>query len=122
LKLVDSSYLSHLLSSFSIEETTFQHVETRVPVCSLLFKINDLGFCWLNSLCFLASILLLKLTDLCTIRVIPLYRKADEWPIWSGKFLAKAKRYGFKDLLLEKLSILKIDEIFDDVSEEGKKI
>jgi hypothetical protein len=36
------------------------------------------------------------------MRVIPFCGKGDEWPIWSEKFLAKAKRYVFKDLLLGK--------------------
>ena len=40
-----------------------------------------------------------------TKRVIPFFGKVDEWPIWSAKILAKANRYGFKNLLLEKLSI-----------------
>ena len=61
------------------------------------------------------------MTDLNTIRVIPFCGKADEWPIWSEKFLAKAKRYGFKDLLLGKLSIPTCDEEFDETSEIGKK-
>ena len=61
------------------------------------------------------------MTDLSTIRVIPFCGKSEEWPIWSEKFLAKAKRYGFKDLLLGKLSIPKSDEVFDEVSDEGKK-
>jgi hypothetical protein len=62
------------------------------------------------------------MNDLRTIIVIIFYRKTDEWPICSEKFLSKAKRYGFKDLILGKLSISKIDEIFDDVSEEGQKM
>ena len=62
------------------------------------------------------------MTDLNTIRVIPFCGKVDEWPIWSEKFLAKAKRYGFKDLLLGKLSIPKVDDVFDEISEEGKKM
>jgi gag-polypeptide of LTR copia-type len=62
------------------------------------------------------------MTDLNTIRVIPFCGKVDEWPIWSEKFLAKAKRYGFKDLLLGKLSIPKVDDAFDEISEEGKKM
>jgi hypothetical protein len=53
------------------------------------------------------------MTDFSTIRVITFCGKVNEWPIWSEKFLAKAKRYGFKDVLLGKLLILKIDESFD---------
>jgi hypothetical protein len=55
-------------------------------------------------------------------RVILFCREADEWPIRSQKFLSKAKRYGFKDSLLGKLSIPKIDESLNEVSEEGKKM
>jgi gag-polypeptide of LTR copia-type len=62
------------------------------------------------------------MTDLNTIRVIPFCGKVNEWPIWSEKFLAKAKRYGFKDILVEKLSIPKADEDFDEVSDLGKKM
>jgi hypothetical protein len=32
------------------------------------------------------------------------------------------KRYGFKDLLLGKLSIPKVDYVFDEISEDGKKM
>ena len=53
------------------------------------------------------------MTDLSTIR--------DEWPIWSERFLAKSKRFGFKDLLLGKLSIPTADEEIDVESESGKK-
>jgi hypothetical protein len=62
------------------------------------------------------------MTDLNTIRVIPFCGKADEWPIWSEKFLAKAKRCGFNNLLLGKLSIPKEDESLDELSDTGKKI
>jgi hypothetical protein len=36
--------------------------------------------------------------------------------------VAKAKRYRFKDLLLGKLSILKEDDKYDEVSDIGKKM
>ena len=62
------------------------------------------------------------MTDMNTIRVIPFCGKVDEWPIWSEKFLAKAKRCGFKDILLGKLSIPKADEEFDELSDIGKKM
>jgi hypothetical protein len=29
--------------------------------------------------------------DFNTIRVIPFYGKSEEWPIWSEKFIAKAR-------------------------------
>ena len=55
-------------------------------------------------------------------RVIDFCGKVDEWPIWSEKFLANAKRYGFKDILVGKLSITKADEEFDEVSDMRKEI
>jgi hypothetical protein len=60
------------------------------------------------------------LTDLNTIRVIPLCGMVDEWPIWSEQVLAKAKIYGINKLLLRKLSIPKTDENFV-IPDEGKK-
>jgi hypothetical protein len=33
-----------------------------------------------------------------------------------------ADRYGFKDPLLGKLSIPKVDDVFDEISEDGKKM
>jgi hypothetical protein len=62
------------------------------------------------------------MTDLSIIRVIPLCGKSDEWPIWSEKFLAKANSYGFKNVLIGKLSIPKADEEFDEDSVTGKKM
>ena len=61
------------------------------------------------------------MTDLNTIRVIPFCGKVDEWPIWCEKFLSKAKRFGFKDLLLGRLDIPSFDEEVDKLSEEGKE-
>jgi hypothetical protein len=60
------------------------------------------------------------MTDLSAIHVIPFYRKSDEWPTWSEKFLSKAKHYDFKDILLEKSIIPMTDEVFDVESEEAK--
>jgi hypothetical protein len=62
------------------------------------------------------------MTDLSTIRVIPFCGKSDEWPICSEKFLAKAKRFGFKDVLVGNLSIPKSDDAFDEDSVTGKKV
>jgi hypothetical protein len=56
-----------------------------------------------------------------TIRVIPFCGKVDEWPIWNERFLAKSRRFGFKDFLLEKLSILTVNEAIDEGTEAGKK-
>jgi hypothetical protein len=62
------------------------------------------------------------MTNVSTIRVIPFCGKVNEGPVWSKKFLAKAKRYGFKHLLQGKLSIPKFDESFDEDSDEGKNM
>jgi hypothetical protein len=62
------------------------------------------------------------MTDLSTIRVIPFYGKNEEWPTWSEKFLAKARRYGFKDVLLGKVRIPMTDEDYEVDTEEGKKL
>jgi hypothetical protein len=61
------------------------------------------------------------MTDMNTVRVIPSYGKVDEWPIWSERFLAKSRRFGFKDLLLGKFSIPTVDEKFDEGTKSGKK-
>jgi hypothetical protein len=55
-------------------------------------------------------------------RVIEFYRKCEEWPTWSEKFLAMARRYGFKDILLGKVKVPRTDEDYDLESEEGKKL
>jgi hypothetical protein len=60
------------------------------------------------------------MTDLGTIRVIPFYGKSEEWPTWSEKFLANARCYGFKDVLLGKIKVPRTD--YDMESEEGKKL
>jgi hypothetical protein len=61
------------------------------------------------------------MTDMKDIRVIPFCCKVKEWPIWSERFLAKAKRCGFKNLLLGKLSISNVDEEIDETLDIGKK-
>jgi hypothetical protein len=61
------------------------------------------------------------MTDMNAFRVIPFCGKVEEWPIWSERFLAKVKLCGFKDLLLGKLLIPKVDEEIDETSEIGKK-
>jgi hypothetical protein len=37
------------------------------------------------------------MSDLSAIRVLSFSESKDEWPTWSEKFLAKAKRSGIKD-------------------------
>jgi tellurite resistance-related uncharacterized protein len=62
------------------------------------------------------------MTDLSTIRDIPFFGKSEEWPTWSENFLAKARRYGFKDLLLGKVKVPRTDEEYDMESEEEKNL
>ena len=40
-----------------------------------------------------------------TIRIIVFDGKSSSWPAWEEKFLARAKRRGYKDLLLRKVSL-----------------
>jgi hypothetical protein len=62
------------------------------------------------------------MTDLSSIRVIPFYGKNEECHTWSEKFLAKEKRYYFKDVLLGKVKVPKADADYDIKSEERKKL
>jgi hypothetical protein len=46
----------------------------------------------------LELLLIDKISDLIVIRVFSDYGKSNEWLTCSEKFLAKAKRYGLKDI------------------------
>jgi hypothetical protein len=46
----------------------------------------------------------------------------DEWPTWSEKFLDKAKSSGIKDVFLGKVLIPKSCDVFDEKTDEGKRI
>jgi hypothetical protein len=46
----------------------------------------------------------------------------EEWTIWREKILAKAKRSGFNDVLLDKVNIPKSDEEINEKDEEGKAL
>jgi hypothetical protein len=69
-----------------------------VSICSFLKKLiwDSVRSDLFDALAF---ILLLEMTYLSNIRVIAFYENADERPIWSKKFIAKAKRCSFKDFL-----------------------
>ena len=41
-------------------------------------------------------------TDERSIRVLPFSGKSSDWKIWSRKFLARANRRGYKNILLGK--------------------
>jgi hypothetical protein len=60
--------------------------------------------------------------DLSAIRVLSFSGSKDEWLTWSEKFLAKAKRSGIKDVLLGKVFIPKSSELFDEKTDEGKRM
>jgi hypothetical protein len=40
------------------------------------------------------------MSDLSAIQVLSFSGSKDEWPTWSEKFLAKAKRSGIKDVFI----------------------
>ena len=56
-----------------------------------------------------------------SIKVIQFAGKAKDWAVWKGKFLAKAKRKGFKDALLGRVSIPKSTEKLDKRVESDKE-
>jgi hypothetical protein len=62
------------------------------------------------------------MSDLSTIRVLNFSGRKEDWPTWSEKFLAKAKRSGIKEVLLGKLHIPKTSEELEEKSEEGRKM
>ena len=62
------------------------------------------------------------MTDFSSIRVLNFSGRKEEWPSWSEKFLAKAKRSGTKDVLLGKVEIPSSFEVADENTEEGKKL
>jgi thermostable 8-oxoguanine DNA glycosylase len=62
------------------------------------------------------------MSDLSAIRVLNFSGRKEEWPIWSEKFLAKAKCSRIKDVLLGKLQISKTTEELEEKSEEGRRM
>ena len=58
-----------------------------------------------------------------SIRVITFSGKKTDWSTWEEKFLAKSKRRGYKELLLEKdgVQIPKSTETLDEKDEDDKK-
>jgi hypothetical protein len=59
---------------------------------------------------------------LSAIQVLSFSGSKDEWLTWSEKFLAKAKRYGINHVLLGKVIIPKSSEVFDEKTDEGKRM
>jgi hypothetical protein len=62
------------------------------------------------------------MSNLSAIRVLSFAGSKYEWPTWSEKFLAKGKRSGIKDVLLGKVLTPKSSEVFDENTDEGKRI
>jgi hypothetical protein len=56
------------------------------------------------------------------IRILAFSGKKDEWPIWCEKFFTKAKRSGFKDMLLGKINISKSGDEINRKTEERKAL
>jgi len=48
-----------------------------------------------------------------SIKVIPFSGKAVDWPVWSEKFLARARRKGYKKILIGKVVV---PDDLDDLS------
>jgi hypothetical protein len=61
------------------------------------------------------------MTDFSAIWVLNFSGRKEEWPSWSEKFLAKAKRSGIKDVLVGKVEIPTSWAVIDEKTEEGKK-
>ena len=53
-----------------------------------------------------------------TIRILPFSGKKEHWAVWEEKFLARAKRKGFKDMLLGKGNKAPKDSVDTDTSPE----
>jgi hypothetical protein len=108
-----------ILSSFNLYVLdSINTFKCGYPVSPLLFIIDILllvSCLFIFYCCIYLFDSLFIMTDLNIIRVIPLYEKSKKW---SGKFLAKARRYGFKDLLLGKVKIPRTDVDNDMESEE----
>ena len=47
--------------------------------------------------------------------------KHDEWQVWSAKFLARARRKGYKEILTSDVDVPEDEESFDKTTEEGKR-
>jgi gag-polypeptide of LTR copia-type len=62
------------------------------------------------------------MTDFSAIGVLTFSGRKKEWPSWSEKFLAKAKRSGIKDVLLGRLEIPTSLDVIDEKTEEGKRL
>lgn len=55
------------------------------------------------------------------IRVIVFNGKQQDWPVWEAKFLARAKKKGYKNLLVGSDIAPPDGEIIDERTEEGRE-
>jgi len=55
------------------------------------------------------------------IRVIIFNGEQDEWNYWEEKFLARASKKGFKDVLTGIIQVPKDSKVLDLTTDEGKK-
>jgi hypothetical protein len=62
------------------------------------------------------------MTEFSAIPVLNFSGRKEEWPSWSEKFLAKAKRSWIKDVLLGKVEFPTSLEVIDEKTEEGKRL
>ena len=46
--------------------------------------------------------------------------KKQEWELWEEKFMAQAKRQGYKHILLGKVSIPGLEAILDELDDSDK--
>ena len=53
-------------------------------------------------------------------KVLEFSGKKEDWAVWESKFLARARRRGFKDVLLGKTPIPPDSEQIDETTETGK--
>jgi hypothetical protein len=60
------------------------------------------------------------MSDFSAIRVLKFTGNKEEWSTWNEKFLAKARIYGIKDILLGKVTIQKNSEKINEKTDEGK--
>jgi hypothetical protein len=62
------------------------------------------------------------MSDFSAIWVLNFSGRKEEWPSWSDKFLAKAKRSGIEDVLLGRVEIPTSLDVIDEKTDEGKRL
>ena len=56
-----------------------------------------------------------------SIKVIPFSGKAIDWPVWSEKFLARARRKGYKKILLGKEVVPDDEADLSTIADAGER-